>query len=306
MKDIAKYRKVIPAFLTCYDDEGRIDRQKIRRYASLLLEKGIRGIYVCGSSGECAYLEEKERMQVLESAMEAVGGRMTVIAQVAAGSTAQSTRLARHARDCGCDAVSAMPPLYYRVGEEAIADYWNAIADAGQVDFFIYNIPSLSGYALSEDMVRRMRKNPYTAGLKNTSLPVEEMRRFKELGGEDFVVFNGPDEQYVAGRLMGADGGIGTTYSMMPELFLKMEELIGRNDFAGAARIQQDVSGIIRDMFACDGSPYAVCKAVLREQCGTDFGGVRAPLRQITAEDGPRIRAMKQRIEQAVARWTGR
>ena len=130
------------------------------------------------------------------------------------------------------------------------------------------------------------------------------MLTFKGIGGDDFVLFNGPDEQYVSGRLMGADGGIGTTYSIMPELFIQMEALIQQKNFAEAVLIQRDVCAIISDMFACDGSLYAVCKAVLREQCGLDFGGVRAPLRQITENDVPRIRAIHDRINKTVEKWT--
>ena len=304
MKDISKYQAAIPAFYTCYDGNGEVDREKTISYAKMLANKGVKGLYLCGSSGECVYLEEKERMRSLEYVVEAVSGKMTIIAHVAAPSTAQSVRLARHARECGCDALSAMPPLYYREGEDALADYWNAIADAGQTDFFIYNIPSLSGYTLSERLLRRMLRNPYVAGMKNTSLPAQDMLTYKALGGENFVVFNGPDEQYVSGRLMGADGGIGATYSSMPELFIQMEALVQKGDFTTAMQIQRDVCAIISDMFACDGSLYAVCKAVIREQCGFDFGGVRAPLMQVTEADSPRIRAISQRIEKAVAKWT--
>lgn len=71
-----------------------------------------------------------------------------------------------------------------------------------------------------------MRENPRVIGVKNSSMPVQDIQLFKQAGGEDYIIFNGPDEQFISGRVIGAEGGIGGTYGVMPELFLKMNELV--------------------------------------------------------------------------------
>lgn len=81
------------------------------------------------------------------------------------------------------------------------------------------------------NLFNRMLENPRVAGIKCSSDPAQDILRFKQAGGKDFIVFNGPDEQYAAGRLLGADAGIGGTYGAMPELYMKIDELIARGEW---------------------------------------------------------------------------
>ena len=126
----SKYRGIFPAFYACYDDVGGISPARTQALARHLLAQGVQGLYVNGSSGECIYLDVQERMTVLENVMEAVGGKMTVIAHVACNNTRDSQALARHAEKLGVDAIAAIPPIYFRLPEHAIARYWNDISEA--------------------------------------------------------------------------------------------------------------------------------------------------------------------------------
>ena len=225
MRDLEKYRGVIPAFYACYDEEGEISAERTEALALHFLKKGVKGLYVNGSSGECIYQSVEDRKKVLEHVMKAVGGKLTIIAHVACNNTKDSVELAAHAEKLGVDAIAAIPPIYFHLPDHAIADYWNDIsAAAPHTDFVIYNIPQLAGVALGPSLFKKMRENPNVIGVKNSSMPVQDIQIFKALGGEDSIVFNGPEEQFVGGRLMGADGGIGGTYGVMPDLFLKMDE----------------------------------------------------------------------------------
>ena len=117
---------------------------------------------------------------------------------------------------------SFIPPIYFRLPEYAIAQYWNDIsAAAPNTDFVIYNIPQLAGVALTMNLFAEMRKNPRVIGVKNSSMPVQDIQMFKQAGGADYIIFNGPDEQFISGRVIGAEGAIGGTYGVMPDLFLK-------------------------------------------------------------------------------------
>lgn len=109
MGKIDKYRGVFPAFYACYDDSGRISPDRTRAMARFLIGKGVDGLYVCGSSGECIYQTKEERMLALESVMEEAKGKVTVIAHVAATSTGESVELAQHAAFCGVDATGGNP-----------------------------------------------------------------------------------------------------------------------------------------------------------------------------------------------------
>ena len=212
MKDIKKYQGVIPAFYACYDAEGNISVEGVKALTRHLIAKGVKGVYVGGSSGECIYQHVDERKTVLEAVMSEAKGKLTVSAHVGCNNTADSMELARHAESVGVDAIASIPPIYFHLPEYAIAKYWNDMsAAAPNTEFVIYNIPQLAGTALTMSLLNEMLKNPNVVAVKNSSMPTQDIQMFKDAGiaarGEgNFVVFNGPDEQFVSGRVIGADG----------------------------------------------------------------------------------------------------
>lgn len=306
MKDINKYRGVIPAFYACYDKGGAISVEGVKALTRHLIAKGVKGVYVGGSSGECIYQSVAERKTVLEAVMSEAKGKITVIAHVACNNTADSVELAAHAESCGVDAIAAIPPIYFHLPIYAIADYWNAMsAAAPNTEFVIYNIPQLAGTALTMPLLAEMLKNPNVVAVKNSSMPVQDIQMFKDAGtaarGQDgFAVFNGPDEQFVSGRVMGADGGIGGTYAVMPELFLKMNELLGKGDIDNARHVQYLADRIIYKMCEAHGNLYAVQKEILRRMYGLELGGVREPLPNLAESDDAVVAAAQTMIESAL------
>ena len=304
MSKLEKYYGVIPAFYACYDEDGKVSVERTKKLARHLVSKGVKGLYVGGSSGECIYLEKEERMLTLEAVMEEVKGECTIIAHVACNNTQESCELAAHAQKLGVDAIASIPPIYFRLPDYAIAQYWNDIsAAAPDTDFIIYNIPQLAGVALSVGLFKKMRENPRVIGVKNSSMPTQDIQGFVEAGGENCVVFNGPDEQFIAGRAIGACGGIGGTYAAMPELFLKMDELVKEGRFTDAQPIQHEVNGIIADLCSCHGHMYAVIKKVLEINEGLQLGSVHKPMVGVTQEDMPKVEAAAARIRAAVAKY---
>ena len=301
MKDINKYRGIIPAFYACYASDGSISTEGVKALTRHLIAKGVKGVYVGGSSGECIYQHPDERKAVLEAVMSEAKGKITVIAHVACNNTADS------AEKCGVDAIASIPPIYFHLPNDSIAAYWNAMsAAAPNTEFVIYNIPQLAGTALTMPLLNEMLKNPNVVAVKNSSMPTQDIQMFKDAGiqarGEDgFAVFNGPDEQFVSGRVMGADGGIGGTYAVMPELFIRMNELIEQGDIPAARAIQYKADRIIYKMCEAKGNLYAVMKEILRRMYGLDLGGVRAPLANLAPEDEAIVAEAQRMIEEAVA-----
>lgn len=299
MRKLEKYQGIFPAFYACYDEAGDVSIERTQRFAEYLIQKGVQGLYLAGSSGECIYQTLPERMRIVESVMEVARGKVTVIAHVAAPSTRESIQLAQHAERFCVDAVAAIPPIYFKLPEYAIGQYWTQIASASDLDFFIYNIPQTTGYALSVPLFREMLENEKVVGVKNSSMPVLDIQQFKAVAGDRAVVLNGPDEQFVAGRLMGAAGGIGGTYGVMPELFLKADQLIRQDRFREAVTVQYLINEIIMEMLSIRGNLYAVMKMILKEQ-GMDIGGVRGPLPPVSPEEVPKIAAVSAKIQQAI------
>lgn len=303
MTKLEKYKGIIPAFYACYDENGNISGERVQELAKFYLDKGVKGLYVGGSSGECIYQNVTERKEVLENVMAAVGGKMTIIAHVAAPSTRDSVELAKHAESLGVDALAAIPPIYFGLPEFAIRDYWTAMMNATSLDFIIYNIPQTTGYALSVNMLKEMMSFDQVIGVKNSSMPVQDIYLFKRNAGKEIVVFNGPDEQFVAGRIMGADAGIGGTYGVMPELFLAANQAIEDSEIEKAQEIQIMIDDIIFKMLEAKGNLYDVMKAILVKR-GVTIGSVRAPLPCITSEDMSIVEEVYGMIELAIKKYS--
>ncbi len=302
MRDLEKYRGIIPAFYACYEDDGSVSPERTREFTRYLIGKGVKGLYVCGSSGECIYQSKEERKLILESVMQEAKGKITIIAHVGCNNTADSMELAAHAESVGADAIASIPPIYFHLPDYAIAEYWNDISSAApNTDFIIYNIPQLAGVALSMPLYQEMLKNPRVIGVKNSSMPIQDIQMFKDVRGDDCVVFNGPDEQLAGGLAIGADGGIGGTYAAMPELYLKIKELVDAGETGKARMIQNDANRIIYEVCKCHGNLYAVMKEILKEY-GLNLGGVRKPLASVTEQDYPQIEKCKKMIREAVER----
>ncbi|HHT65308.1 MAG TPA: N-acetylneuraminate lyase [Clostridiales bacterium] len=295
--NVSKFRNITVAFNTPFAKDGSLDTSAVKALSRYFLNKGVKNLYLCGSTGEGFLLDNEERKRVVDAVMDEVGGKMVVIVHVGTACTRHSADLARHAERSGADATSAVPCVYYRPGEESIYRHWMEITEAADLPFFIYNIPQLTGYAVSMNLFERMLKNERVAGIKNSSDPAHDILRFKQAGGKDFIVFNGPDEQYLAGRLLGADAGIGGTYGAMPELFLALEELIRKDRISKAQDLQTTITGFIYRLLSFP-SLYGVVKALIRLD-GCDIGKPRLPFLPVSEED-PAVIQLYQDIRQAV------
>ena len=301
MRDVKKYQGIFPAFYACYAEDGSLSAERVRAFTEYLIGKGVNGLYVGGSSGECIYHSVAERKLVLENVMAVAKGRVTVIAHVACNNTADSRELAAHAESLGVDAIAAIPPIYFHLPPYGVAKYWNDISDAApNTDFIIYNIPQLAGVALSSALLREMLKNPRVIGVKNSSMPVQDIEMWRDEGA---IVFNGPDEQLLSGLAAGAIGGIGGTYAAMPELYLKIYKLFGEGKIAEARKIQDACCQIIYKLCSGKGNMYAMIKAVLAKLGAPEIGSVRAPLSPLVPEDEAVVSEAAAMIEAALKKF---
>ncbi|MEG0914002.1 MAG: dihydrodipicolinate synthase family protein, partial [Oscillospiraceae bacterium] len=284
MTNLEKFKGVFPAFPACYDEKGNVSVERNKMLVEYCRAKGASGVYITGSSGEFVYQSVEERKLIMSSVTQAAAGKFTVIAHVAANSTKDSVTLASFANECGCDAISSVPPYYFALPDYGVMEYWNAMIEAAKLPFILYNIPSNTGVSITVDIFKKMLENPYVIGMKNTSLPVMDILRFKSCGEDRCVIFNGPDEQFVAGRLMGADSGIGSTYLAMLDLYLKANEHIESGDYVSAAEIQKLITTNIFEILSMHGHLASSLKYILHKQ-GLEIGEARLPLVSVNESD---------------------
>ena len=301
---MGKLKGIIPAFYACYDMDGNVCVDTTKRLVRYFINKGVDGLYVCGSSGECIYLSKCERRITLEAVMEEAKGEIKIIAHVACNNTKDSMELAAHAESLNVDYIAAIPPIYFKLPEVSIAKYWNDISSAApNSEFMIYNIPQLAGVSLTSSLFRLMLENDKVSAVKNSSMALLDIQTYKSIAGSDFSVFNGPDEQLLGGLAIGADGGIGGTYGVMCELYIGLYKAFNDRDLVLANNIQSDCLDIINVIVSAKGNMYAIIKEVIKRRTGIDCGGVRLPLLGVYDSDESIIVRVIDMIDSALFKY---
>ncbi|MFZ5916541.1 MAG: dihydrodipicolinate synthase family protein [Chloroflexota bacterium] len=290
-----KLTGIMPALLTPFDREGNVNPAMIRDLIEFQLAHGVSGFYVTGSTGEGLLLSEAERKLVVETAVDQVRGRAPVVAHVGAIGTRSARALAVQAQEAGADAISSIPPIYYHVGAEGIRQYYAQVAGASSLPFYVYNIPATTGVDVSVDIMRDLvAALPTLRGIKYTSHNFFEMRKLIELEGGCLNVVSGPDEMMIAGQAMGADGAIGTTYNILPRLFVQAYQAINAGDLARARELQAQGNRVIA-VFQKFPALSAV-KEMMR-LIGFDCGAARSPNLPLTEAQRGQVREILQEID---------
>ena len=283
---------ICPAIVTPLDKKGGFDAAAMRRIVRHQLGAGVHGFYVCGGTGEGLLLTIEERQAVLETVLDEVKGRATVIAHIGAFQTADTLVLARHASDAGADAIAAMPPAYfYKPDVLGLVRHYAEVAAASRVPVLVYNIPGRVGIDMTPELFDQLLGIENIVGMKDSSGNCYRMGLFFS-GGRRPTIFNGEDTVLLAGLLSGACGGIGATYNMMPERFVRLWDAFLAGDVSDAARIQLRINELISALLVVN--LFSGLKQTLAWM-GQECGEPRTPIRPLTDEETAKLRASLER-----------
>lgn len=235
---------VAPALVTPFEKDGTILTGSLTATIDMLYSQGASGFYICGSTGEGPVLTVNQRKITAEATVEANDGRGIVINHVGAASPFDAFELAKHARECGCDAVSSVVPnFYYKYNEDEIVDYYKRLADAAGIPVIAYAQNLLQGDGVS--LMKRLIEVDGVIGVKYTLSDYYSMHRIKEINGGDINVINGSDEMFICGLSMGADAGIGSTYNLMCAEYVRLFNQFHAGDLDGAKATQYKVNKVV-------------------------------------------------------------
>ncbi len=281
-----QYQGVFPAVVTAYDSDGKVDPEAQKRVARWLIDRGCKGLFVCGGTGEGLLMSEAERQVVLEAVMEEVGQEATIIAHVGSVSPRETYRLAEHAVGLEVDAIAAIPGTYFLPGPEELLAHYTTLAEIAQRPTLLYHIPARTGVSLTLELIDRLAQIPHVAGLKYTDHDLYTLQEMRADQGEDFIILSGCDEMMVPARLMGSTGAVGTWYNVAPAVFVRAFEAAARGDWEEAVAEQKIGNRLIRT--AHDLGGFALCKTGM-EALGFPVGPPRRPVPQVDAENRKRF-----------------
>eukprot|EP00750_Incisomonas_marina_P004424 INCI13468.2.p1 GENE.INCI13468.2~~INCI13468.2.p1 ORF type:complete len:317 (-),score=49.86 INCI13468.2:3014-3964(-) len=256
---------VMPAIVTPLTKDGSLDEDSARRLVRHLYAQGVGGIYVCGSTGEGLYLDRATRRRMTEVMVEESAGKGKVIVHVGAAADQDAFHLARHAAATGADAISSLPKFVG--GGHSFTDtleFYRTLGASTELPVLAYYIPQVTGVSWTLGQIKQLLALPGIGGLKFSALDIYNIQRLKAIGAlnaETQLAFSGPDQMFVFGLQLGADGGIGTSYNFLAPQFINAERLVRSGDFKGALEVQETINEVCEIYKSFN--QMAACKLIL-------------------------------------------
>ncbi len=282
---------LIAATFTPMDQDGQVNLEPIPSMVKRLLGQGIKGLYVCGSTGEGPSLTTDERERVAKAFVAAVQGRVPVVVQVGCNCIEDARQLARHALAIGADAISAVSPSYFiPEGVTALVETLGRITDAApELPFYYYHIPRLSGLSLSPlaFLQTAPARIPSLAGIKFSSRDVEVMQQCLAFDGGRYNILFGVDEMLLSGVAAGCDGAVGSTYNFLAPLYHEVMRNVEKGDLPAAQACQLKAARFIEVILHYHGN--AGLKAAMT-LTGIPCGPPRLPQTALTEAECLRMR----------------
>jgi N-acetylneuraminate lyase len=278
--------QLIAATFTPMNSDGVVTRGRIKAHVEHLVNIGLDGIYVLGSTGEGLSLTNAERMHVAEAFVKASADRLRVIIQVGHESLMEAAQLAIHAQHIGASAISAVSPIYFkpRTVDDLVQSIGAIASGAPDLPFYYYHIPAVTGLQIGmvEFMERAGNEIPNFKGIKYTAPTIDEFKACVEFSAGRYEMYFGLDEMLLSGLAAGADGAVGSTYNFAGPIYIKLIEAFMRGDMETAQALQNKSIQLV-DTFIPFG-PREAQKAIMK-MVGVDCGPARLPLRQIADAD---------------------
>jgi N-acetylneuraminate lyase len=298
---MTRFEGLIAAPHAPFRADGELNLAAVERQASVLLEQGVRGAFINGSTGEGPSLTVAERMAVAERWADVARGELTLIVQVGENAQPAAVELAAHAGRIGADAIAALPPHYFRPEEvESLLAWLGPVgAAAPGLPFFYYHIPSMTGVSLPMAAVLEQGRErlPNLAGLKFSEPDLMGFQECLAVAGDDLTLFWGCDEVLLGALAVGARGAVGSTYNHSAGLYHRMMAAHAGGDHPAALACSRNAVALVRAM-AESGSVLAASKALM-ERLGVECGPPRPPLRTLTGEQKRQLFARVEALEAA-------
>jgi N-acetylneuraminate lyase len=281
---LSSLRGIFPALATPIDASGLVQAAPLQALISHLYGTGVHGLYVAGQTGEGWQLDSVQRKRLAEIAVRNSPTGAQVVVHVGTMRVADAIDLACHAGKIGAAAVSSLPPPGAGNGQELL-DWYGRLAEASPLPLYVYYFPGLSPAVKSCADLLSLCALPNVAGLKYAADNLEWMSELLRAGTN--VLF-GRDEVLASALLLGAHGGIGTFYNLVPEWLLELYSEGQAGRWSAAARVGERLRRLIHVCLRYE--ILSACKVILRWQ-GFDCGPVLSPHINMTASEENSLRA---------------
>ncbi len=287
---------VIPPLITPLTRDEHLDEAGLKRLLKYVLDGGVHGVFVLGSTGEFYGLDFSEKRKIVEKTVEEVNGRVPVYAGASAITTSDGVRLAKMAKDCGADALSVLTPMFVSPTEDELYEHFKAIANASDLPNILYNNPDKTGINMSPRLVRRLSEIDNIVGIKDTSgditLTCEYIRQNRD---HDFAVVAGKDTMIFPVLMCGGRGCVAGTANVLPKLVVSIYEKFMKKDYEGALEAQFNLD-LFRNAYSLGSFPVVPKDAL--NILGLDVGHPILPVNHMTEENQAKLKKILEELKE--------
>ena len=288
-KTYAKPYGILPAVVTPLTSEEKFNEKAMRKLVNYLIDGGVHGLFITGTTGEFYGLLPEEKREIFEVTLDETKGRVPVYAGTNGITTKESVMLTQLAEDCGIDAVSILTPMFITPNQDQLIEHYKTIADNTSLPVLLYNNPPKTGVNLSAAAVAKLAEVPNIVSIKDSSgdltLTAEYIRLTQ--GRDDFNVLMGRDTLIYGALCYGAAGSIASCANVAPRLCADIYDKYMAGDLKGALEAQFKLAPL-RIAFTIGTFP-----AVIKESLallGIDAGPCMAPVGPMTTEEREKLR----------------
>lgn len=285
---------VVPPLITPIDENEQLDARALRNLIEHVINGGVHGVFVLGSTGEFYGLDFADKVKAVEVTMEQVNGRVPVYVGASAITTKECVKLTRLAKEYGAAAVTVLTPMFITPNENELYTHFRTIAEAEDIPNILYNNPDRTGVNMSAGLIERLADIPNIVGAKDTSgdmtLTAEYIRRTKD---KNFGVMAGRDTLILATLVYGGTGCVAGTANVVPGLVVEIYEKYVRGDIAGALDAQNRLS-LLRHAYSLGSFPVVPKDAL--NLMGVDVGHPIRPIQHMSDGNKEKLREILVKI----------
>lgn len=258
------FRGIITPIITPLLNDEKIDSVSLEKMINHLVDGGVHGIFIMGTTGEGPSLSNQAKHELLDLTCKYTKGQVPVFVGITNSSLAESISLAKRAELAGASAVVAALPYYFSLGQNEIISYYRKLADNVILPLFIYNIPSQTKKMIEAETVKTLSSHPQIAGIKDSSGSAPYLNTLLYLlkDNKSFSVLVGPDEMMASTVLMGGNGGVNSGSNLFPRLFVDLYNAAASGNLNQVSCLQEKVMAMSVNIYQTEKSEVSFLKGL--------------------------------------------
>lgn len=287
-----KYKGIICAMITPLDENQNINPQATRELIDYLIDRGVYGLFILGTNGECHVLTDDEKVEFAKIVIEHTNNRVPVFVGTGGNSTREVINLSKRMEAIGASALSIITPYFVPPTQQELIEHYKAISNEVALPIMMYNMPDKTGINIAPESVRELAKVKNIVGIKDSSGKLDNMKAYLEVTkGENFGVFSGSDSLILDILKTGGHGAVAATANFLAEIDVAIYDNFTKGDLEAAQRAQSSIEEL-RRILKFGTIPSVIKQTVVLN--GINVGSARLP---VTQPNGEKLEEIKRVVE---------